>query len=329
MESMDEEENIELDQTTQKEAQPEGQAFDEQEMTHVMPTEGAGEGDVDASSDQKELPETAANEHEQELPVDDDSEEDNEPVNLEYQPEQVEETAGSERQLSRLRNEEDESVEEEYAFKFSPQQERKLSYEEHELPAWDDSEEEEQPVRLEQVGEAEEAGSEGLVCMNRVEEEGKAEEEQIGQSKRGRKLSEEEHQDEAKRPKSPAKKDIEQERQCDHGGDRGEVEEGETEDMEDHDGVVIDMQDSSDEWLPRREVQDATQEDMAQEDTAQEDGAQEDAVQEDADLHQPDDDGQRLIQTLTQIHLQLRANIDKQQRGRHKQLDSALTSIAS
>ena len=195
------------------------------------------------------------------------------------------------------------------------------------LPAWDDSEEEEQPVRLEQVGEAEEAGSEGLVCMNRVEEEGKAEEEQIGQSKRGRKLSEEEHQDEAKRPKSPARKDIEQERQCGHGGDRGEVEEGETEDMEDHDGVVIDMQDSSDEWLPRREVQDATQEDMAQEDATQEDMAQEDTAQEDGDLHQPDDDRQRLIQTLTQIWF--RADIDEQQRGMHKELDSALTSIAS
>ena len=166
--------------------------------------------------------------------------------------------------------------------------------------------------------------------MNRVEEEGKAEEEQIGQSKRGRKLSEEEHQDEAKRPKSPARKGIEQERQCGHGGDRGEVEEGETEDMEDHDGVVIDMQDSSDEWLPRREVQDATQEDMAQEDTAQEDGAQEDAVQEDADLHQPDDVYQHLV--FSQLHpnfFSTRANIDKQQRGMHKQLDSALTSIAS
>ena len=50
MQSMDEEENIELDQTTQKEAQPEGQAFDEQEMTHVMPTEGADVDDDDASS---------------------------------------------------------------------------------------------------------------------------------------------------------------------------------------------------------------------------------------------------------------------------------------
>ena len=87
--------------------------------------------------------------------------------------------------------------------------------------------------------------------------------------------------------------------------------------MEDHDGVVIDMQDSSDEWLHRREVQDTTQEDMAQEDTAQEDG----------DLHQPDDERQRLIQTLTQIWF--RADIDEQQRGMHKELDSALTSIAS
>ena len=97
--------------------------------------------------------------------------------------------------------------------------------------------------------------------------------------------------------------------------------------MEDHDGVVIDMQDSSDEWLPRREVQDATQEDMAQEDATQEDMAQEDTAQEDGDLHQPDDDRQRLIQTLTQIWF--RADIDEQQRGMHKELDSALTSIAS
>ena len=92
--------------------------------------------------------------------MDDDSEEDNEPFNLKYQPEQVEETAGIERQMIRLRNEEDESVEERYAFSFSPQQERKLSYEEQELPAWVDSEEEEEPVCLEQVGEAVEAGSE-------------------------------------------------------------------------------------------------------------------------------------------------------------------------
>ena len=51
--------------------------------------------------------------------------------------------------------------------------------------------------------------------------------------------------------------------------------------MEDHDGVVIDMQDSSDEWLPRREVQDTTQEDMAQEDTAQEGVQQAEEMQTD------------------------------------------------
>ena len=38
---------------------------------------------------------------------------------------------------------------------------------EQELPAYDDIEEEEEPVRLEQMEEAEEAGSEGVVSMNR------------------------------------------------------------------------------------------------------------------------------------------------------------------
>ena len=135
MESMDEAENIEMDKTTQKETQPDGQAFDEQEMTPVTRTEADEDGD-DASSDQKELLETAANEHEQELPVYDGSEEDNEPVNMEYQPEQVEETAGSERQMSR-RNEEDENGEEEevtqFAFHFSLKRERKLSDEEQQV----------------------------------------------------------------------------------------------------------------------------------------------------------------------------------------------------
>ena len=56
---MDEAENIEMGKMAQKETQLDGQAFDEQEMTHVMPTEGADGDDVDASSDQKELPETA------------------------------------------------------------------------------------------------------------------------------------------------------------------------------------------------------------------------------------------------------------------------------
>ena len=51
--------------------------------------------------------------------------------------------------------------------------------------------------------------------------------------------------------------------------------------MEDHDGEVIDMQDSSDEWLHRREVQDTTQEDMAQEDTAQEGVQQAEEMQTD------------------------------------------------
>jgi hypothetical protein len=102
--------------------------------------------------------------------------------------------------------------------------------------------------------------------------------------------------------------------------------------VEDQDAVVTDMQDSLDEWLPWREVQDAAQGYMAQEDTVQEDAAQGDAVQKNVCvyLQQPDAAFQRLMETLMQIHLQPpRANTDKQQRGMHKQLDSALTSIAS
>jgi len=221
MESMDEAENIEMDKTTQKETQPEGQAFDEQEMTHVMPSEGADEDDVDASSDQKELPETAANEHEQELPVDDDSEEDNEPVNLEYQPEQVEETAGSERQLSRLRNEEDESGEEEY-----------VNEHEQALPAYVDSEEEEDEISslTQQPEVAEEAASDTGVMDGRGKDEveGRADVHEVVQhcfnfpSKRERKLSDEEQQEEAKRPKSPEREGVQLAEQHGSGGEGGE-----------------------------------------------------------------------------------------------------------
>ena len=89
--------------------------------------------------------------------------EDNEPVNLEHQPEQVEEAAGSERQMSR-RNEEEENGEEEevtqFAFNFfaeaRPKRERKLSDEEQNVETKKQDVQQEEQHERERVWQEEE-----------------------------------------------------------------------------------------------------------------------------------------------------------------------------
>ena len=111
--------------------------------------------------------------------------EDNEPVNLEHQPEQVEEAAGSERQMSR-RNEEEENGEEEevtqFAFNFfaeaRPKRERKLSDEEQNVetkrlksPGREDAQQEGQHGR-EGVGQEEEKLERGELCRETLKRAG-------------------------------------------------------------------------------------------------------------------------------------------------------------
>ena len=119
----------------------------------------------------------------------------------------MEETAGSERQLSRLRNEEDESVEEEY-----------VNEHEQALPAYVDSEEEEDEISslAQQPEVAEEAASDTGVMDGRGKDEveGGVDGQEVVQHcfnfppKRERKLSDEEQQEEAKRPKSPEREGV-------------------------------------------------------------------------------------------------------------------------
>jgi hypothetical protein len=182
----------------------------------------------------EEVPETVADEHEQAIPAYVDNEEEEDAIiSLAQQPEVVEEAASDARLMGCRGKEEVEGRADvlevaQHCFNFPSKRERKLSEEGQQ----DEAKRPKSPARegvqlAEQRGSGGEGGEE--MYIERPQFRMDLTEEQIIQwadamwdRKRDRKLSDEEQQEEAKRPKSPEREGVQLAEQHGSGGEGGE-----------------------------------------------------------------------------------------------------------